>query len=480
VNIAAGGSATINVTFTGSGNIGETGTVLLTGYATDSGSASRGVLRIDYTLTTPTAALFPTPTFIETGVAQGKSVTETLTLENKGVIPATNLRVQLQNSNGTTNVPGWIFLASPGQLGALAVGGKQTVQITAMPDAAVTDGIYNFKLHVTSDTASGGDVQVAVSVTQAGIGNVQFNVADIFTNTLDANGNPIPGLAGASIKIQNENVLTVLSSATSDAQGKATVTGLPTGTYIYRASAPNHVDAGGRLTVRPGMTAIQNVFLDYNLVTVEFSVNETTIQDHYDITLTATYFTQVPAPVVLIEPGIINLPDMQVGEEYTGEITITNYGLVRADNVVFTPPRSDINYKYEIMGTVPTELAAKTRISLPYKVTALSPLSRLSAGSPTTSKALSVLQAAGACTSYAGPMGVNYTYDCANGDRRSGAANAGYARTYGSGCSAGIGGGGGSIGGGAYGWFNVQWGSPGAVPMIPGCTPDCGRGCCGK
>lgn len=478
VNIAAGGEATVNVTFTGSGSIGETGTVFLTGFATDSGSASRGVVRVDYTLTTPTAALFPTPTFIETGVAQGSSVTETLTLENKGVIAATNLRVQLQNSNGTTNVPGWIFLASPGQLDALAVGGKQTVQVTAMPGADVADGIYNFKLHVTSDTAAGGDVQVAVSVTQAGIGHVQFNVADIFTSTLDATGQVIPGLAGAAIRIQNENVLTVLSSATSDAQGKAMVSGLPTGTYIYRASAPNHMDASGRLTVRPGVTTIQNVFLDYNVVTVEFSVTETTIQDHYDITLTATYHTQVPAPVVLIEPLMINLPDMQVGEELTGEITITNYGLVRADNVVFTPPPSDAHFRYEVMGTVPTELPAKTRISLPYKVTALSPLPA-SSQQLAARKGLSLLQPrAAACTSYSSPMRLNYSFDCANGDRRQGGASSGFARTYGSTCGSGGSGGGGG-GGPAGGFGGGTWVThPGAIPLVPGCTPDCGRGIC--
>ena len=117
VDLAAGGSATVNVTFTGSGNIGDTGTVILTAYANDSGGASRGTVRIDYRLSAPMAALFPTPTFIETGVAQGQSVTETLTLENKGVIAAANLQVQLQNSDGTTNVPGWIFMGSAGQLG---------------------------------------------------------------------------------------------------------------------------------------------------------------------------------------------------------------------------------------------------------------------------------------------------------------------------------------------------------------------------
>ena len=282
-----------------------------------------------------------------------------------------------------------------------------------MPTAAVVDGIYNFKLHVTADNAGGGDVLVAVSVTQAGNGNVQFNVADIYTNTLDSGGQPIPGLAGASIKIQNENVLTVLQSATSDAQGQATVTGLPTGTYIFRASAPNHVDASGRLTVRPGVTTVQKVFLDYNLVTVEFSVTETTIQDHYDITLTATYYTQVPAPVVLIEPLSINLPDLQVGEELTGEISITNYGFVRADDVVFTPPNSDQYYKLEIFGTVPPQLEAKTRISLPYKVTALQLLPGLISGSGSAksgrvisfSQKPSALQPkASSCTNYGSGM----------------------------------------------------------------------------
>lgn len=95
-------------------------------------------------------------------------------------------------------------------------------------------------------------------------------------------------------------------------------------------------------------------------------MTETTIQDVYNINLEATFQTQVPAPVVLLEPLSINLPDLQVGEEFTGELTLTNYGLIQADSVVFKPPqRSDEYYKYEFLADIPKTLAAKQRIVIP-------------------------------------------------------------------------------------------------------------------
>lgn len=133
----------------------------------------------------------------------------------------------------------------------------------------------------------------------------------------------------------------------SDAAGRIVVTGIPPGTYVYRASGPRHADKTGRVFVRPGVTITEQVHLKYQTISIDFSVNETTIQDVYNINLEATFQTQVPAPVVLLEPLSINIPELQVGEEATGELTLTNYGLVRADNVKFTPPQSDEYYKYE-------------------------------------------------------------------------------------------------------------------------------------
>ena len=123
------------------------------------------------------------------------------------------------------------------------------MQVTAAPTAAVSNGLYNFKLRVSADNAPGREIPLAVSVTQAGSGAVQFRVADIYTSTLDAAGQPIPGLANATIKVQNEAVLTVQQTVQSNAGGVASLASLPTGTYLYRASAPNHMDASGKVAI---------------------------------------------------------------------------------------------------------------------------------------------------------------------------------------------------------------------------------------
>jgi hypothetical protein len=78
------------------------------------------------------------------------------------------------------------------------------------------------------------------------------------------------------------------------------------------------------------VTTPEAVFLNYQLVTVEWKVTETTIRDRYEIVLQATYETDVPAAVVVADPGSVTLPDMKAGDVFTGEFTLTNHGLIRA------------------------------------------------------------------------------------------------------------------------------------------------------
>ncbi len=51
-------------------------------------------------------------------------------------------------------------------------------------------------------------INLYVAVTQEGQGNVLFKVSDIYTGTIDQNGDVIQGLGGARINLQNEAVLT--------------------------------------------------------------------------------------------------------------------------------------------------------------------------------------------------------------------------------------------------------------------------------
>lgn len=369
IDIPANASAPTDINFTADDRANEAGNVFVVAVANDSGDIVRGKVQIQYQLTQAQPALYTTPTVIETGVAQEGSITETLTLANRGLTAAENVQVKLLDIHGATP-PSWIFLASESTLGKINLEDTITLNITAQPDSSVTDGIYYYRLHISADNQSERTVPVAVSVVQNGMGGIRFNVSDIYTATLDENGQPILGVKDVTIKLQNDAVLTEQYTLKTDINGTALAEELPPGIYRYRASATKHFDISGRIRILPGVINNENIFLDYEIINIEFNVTETTVEDVYDINLDVTYNTQVPAPVVLFEPLAINLNGLQQGEEKTGQITLTNYGLVRADNLKFKLPQSDDRFEYEFFGELPTELDAKTRIVIPYKVTA--------------------------------------------------------------------------------------------------------------
>lgn len=521
IDIAAGTTAPTSIKLTGSPTAGASGTVILKLFANESGSTPRAELRLDYQLHEARPGLTPEPTALEIGVQQTRTASAKLTLTNKGYSAAQGVKAELLTREGAAP-PAWVSLASSPHIGALDVGQSTALEVRASPGTDVPDGYHQLQLKVSADNDAGGSVPVTIAVARDGQGGVRFKLVDIYTNTLDAQGKPIEGLQGARIVLQNEALTGDIRTASSNQAGIAEFTAIPPGNYRWRASAANHSDASGRITVHAGLTASERVFLDYQVVSIEFSVTETTIQDVYDIVLEATYQTQVPAPVVLLEPMSINLPALQQGEEITGELTLSNYGLVRADDVKFALPTSDANFKYEFFGQLPTQLAAKSRVVIPYRITSLQELKKgVQLNTQPASLLEQLLQQAGAgyqlsaqmqgairqflrsgetaalkadtpqdtlrqaakaasCSSYQTQACASYQYDCAAGDVRQGAACSSISRVTGRSCSnTPLGGGSGGGGGGGGGWGGGWGGGGAAMPLTPACspsTPDCSAG----
>ncbi|MCB1852736.1 MAG: right-handed parallel beta-helix repeat-containing protein [Gammaproteobacteria bacterium] len=443
VDLAAGATIPVTVNFRADNSAEADGVAILSLRSSDSGNQNIAKVRVEYQLSEALPVLFYTPGHLETGVALEGSSTETLTLENRGLATLDNLSLSIQNSDGSA-APAWVFISSPTKLDRLEVGETANVSFSANPSANVAEGVHEFRLHVTSDNVDPIDINAYVTVTQSGTGAVQFHIEDIFTGTLDTNGATILGVSGAQIRVQNEAVLTIDQTQSTDGNGNVIFTDLPVGRYKYKATAPNHQEIIGRFQVKPGITQLQELFLDYDLVTVEWSVTEVPLQDRYEITLQATYETDVPAPVVVMEPASINLPDMKVGEVHYGELTLTNYGLIRAEELVFQVPQDD-NYRIELLGGLPTSLEAKERITVPYRIVALKTLEQAQDGGT----------GAGDCYTKKIRILVGYIYRCINGVYRRSAVYADVYRVFGS-CSgpaiyAAAGGGGGGGGGGGAG-----------------------------
>ena len=245
-------------------------------------------------------------------------------------------------------------------------------------------------------------VPVSVAVTIDGEGNLLVHTADIYTGTQGSSG-IIPGLENARIKLI-ETASLVETIVYTDTNGEALIQDLPAGNYTYRVTAPDHQEETGSLYIIPGVTIAEEIFLVNSVISVSWSVTPITIEDYYQINLEAVFETNVPIGLLVLDPVGIQLPTMTAGQVFLGELTLTNYGLIRADNVAQSLPQSDDFVQYEFFGSIPTEVMPSQQITIPYRATALQDFDP---GSGSGS--------GGSTCAYQNHYCVTYESECANG-----------------------------------------------------------------
>ncbi len=77
-------------------------------------------------------------------------------------------------------------------------------------------------------------------------------------------------------------------------------------------------------------------FISKQLVNYSWTVQEVEIEDTYRITVETTFETNVPAPVVTISPGVIDVADLtQLGQTKVVNLTLTNQGFIAAQQSEF-------------------------------------------------------------------------------------------------------------------------------------------------
>ncbi|TWI65543.1 YD repeat-containing protein, partial [Desulfobotulus alkaliphilus] len=328
-----------------------------------------GFVHLDISFTEAKPHLFY-PNYKETGLVPGESLSEVLTFKNQGLADVEGLTFSLKPEGGKP-LPDWVLLNRSKTPSVLGVGESLELPLTLAPPLRANEGLYSFIVAVDADNHESLEIPVFVTLTTRGRGHALFKVKNIYTGSQSADGRPIQGLGEASITLQNEKNLNIHFEKKSDDLGEALFTDLPAGSYKYRVRAPGHQEKTGRLWIRAGVTASEALFLEYNFVTVEWRVQETTIEDRYDIVLTLTYETDVPAPVVICDPTSVSLPDLKAGDVMTGEISCINHGLIRADNLRMNLPEDDAFIRYQLLAEPPESLGAKERISIPYRLVAL-------------------------------------------------------------------------------------------------------------
>ncbi|OAI43373.1 hypothetical protein AYO41_02015 [Verrucomicrobia bacterium SCGC AG-212-E04] len=404
---------------TGTGGQSATNGTVILRLVSDSagGPVVWGRVEVQYAFADAQPSPSVSPALLETGTSPGTAITESFELSNDGLAPFKNVTVEIVGPNDSAP-PSWVALTSPTSFDAIAPGETQPISVALRPPSQnFAQGVYDVFVKVsgtdgaTSPTTITRYARLHATVLTGDKGTAHVRVADVRG-----------WVTGAQVSLENDLVQSVRLEGVTDANGEAVISNVPAGFYRVRVQADGHESFTESIQVRANAHAFLDVALALTSVGVQWQIVPTTISDHYELILNLTFETNVPAPVLVVEPPVLNLPPLCAGDVYRGEFSVTNYGLVRADNVIASIPGSDQYFRIELLAPIPDRLEAQQRLRVPYKLTALTAMPGNCATPPGGSGGDPGPGGGdpppAPCFQYASAIGITYNYTCINNQLR--------------------------------------------------------------
>ncbi|MBI4676743.1 MAG: hypothetical protein HY748_04100 [Elusimicrobia bacterium] len=313
-------------------------------------------VKVGASLAIPTA----TPQMFELGMAAGESRTQAVTLKNEGFAPWLQVRL----SQPTL---GWVHIDGLTDLGDIQPGGNSNFSLRIEPPSSLPNQSYaqNPLLEVYSLNAATVSINAGIVVTSSKQGGLVFQVINA-DEQRDANDNGVP-IAGAVATLTSLDIAGLAFKITGDANGIIEFQNVPSGKYAWTVEAPGFLAESGTTDIQPGLTKTIESVMATATVTYEWTVTPTTITDVYQITLQQTFKTDVPAPVVVLDPPIIHL-NVESHVEVSGQFTVSNKGIVSAFDVTLQPSSPDGEVKIDLPFTKIPELRPGETVVVPYKI----------------------------------------------------------------------------------------------------------------
>lgn len=307
----------------------------LTFNITTAEGASLSVVTYNYTRK-HTPNLVVSTNSINTTVTKGKVRTYPIVLTNTGIAETGKITVSLPAA-----LSDFISLATPATIPSLATGDSATVMLKF--NAANYDVNVYQKGSIAINCSEGNGKQIGfnVKVVSEEKGNLRIRVRD--ENTIYGNKDgEHPYVSNASVRLTDYNTGALVMQDVTGEDGSITFNDLNEGYYHLHVTADRHDTYDQNVLVSPGETTEHLATISYQAIRVDWTVEETEIEDEYDITTKLTYETQVPVPVVEMNaPDAIILADINRGKSALFNVVLRNRGLIAAQNVQYTPPTAD-------------------------------------------------------------------------------------------------------------------------------------------
>ena len=307
----------------------------LTFNITTAEGASLSVVTYNYTRK-HTPNLVVSTNSINTTVTKGKVRTYPIVLTNTGIAETGKITVSLPAA-----LSDFISLATPATMPSLATGDSATVMLKF--NAANYDVNVYQKGSIAINCSEGNGKQIGfnVKVVSEEKGNLRIRVRD--ENTIYGNKDgEHPYVSNASVRLTDYNTGALVMQDVTGEDGSITFNDLNEGYYHLHVTADRHDTYDQNVLVSPGETTEHLATISYQAIRVDWTVEETEVEDEYDITTKFTYETQVPVPVVEMNaPDAIILADINRGKSALFNVVLRNRGLIAAQNVQYTPPTAD-------------------------------------------------------------------------------------------------------------------------------------------
>lgn len=307
----------------------------LTFNITTAEGASLSVVTYNYTRK-HTPNLVVSTNSINTTVTKGKVRTYPIVLTNTGIAETGKITVSLPAA-----LSDFISLATPATMPSLATGDSATVMLKF--NAAKYDVNIYQKGSIAINCSEGNGKQIGfnVKVVSEEKGNLRIRVRD--ENTIYGNKDgEHPYVSNASVRLTDYNTGALVMQDVTGDDGSITFNDLNEGYYHLHVTADRHDTYDQNVLVSPGETTEHLATISYQAIRVDWTVEETEVEDEYDITTKFTYETQVPVPVVEMNaPDAIILADINRGKSALFNVVLRNRGLIAAQNVQYTPPTAD-------------------------------------------------------------------------------------------------------------------------------------------
>lgn len=302
----------------------------------------------------PKAFLQTTTKSLDIAVSSSKGERQVeISLVNKGLGETGNIEVKIPNVN-------WLHSITPTILTSVSSGDSAVVILKFL---ALEEVYFNYPItgSVVINSTNGNSLSIPFKFEKVSesTGDLLVNVTNQFTYYSEG----APQVANAHVVIKNYFSGEIYAQGNTDSSGIFYAHGLPEGKHRIEVKKEKHLDYKNTVTIEPGDTVETTVFINYQAITFNWTVVPTAIEDQYEIVLETQFETKVPMPVVTIEMPK-TMPQLTGDEVYAFNVTLTNHGLIAAEDVALNLPDSDSEYEF-VTNYEPAQLPAQQSIQIP-------------------------------------------------------------------------------------------------------------------